>query len=224
MPSDINVGGSRTPQFINTGVGLDGGSGHIAIDPGTHVSDNTQVLPGRDVRTDALLGVGTRSPEVKEYDYVFVGGGATGGAAARDLLALFDRADELKRQGFSVCILESGVDQPTHREQIPASHAITSEDKKVLANPDKKADGGTGYWVQHFSKMIDMIRDPKATLGRIWKPRGEGWGGSTRMNAMVFNRVDDVDWNKIAIATGDPSFRAENMKHLFDELAKPNYK
>lgn len=167
--------------------------------------------------------LGTEPESVKEYDYVFIGGGATGASAARDLLASFDKSAELRKQGFKVLVLESGVDRETQREKIPAAHGATSEDPKVLADPNKTGSG-TGYWVKHFTDLADGLLDFKANpLGMIWKPRGEGWGGSTRMNANVFVRVDDVDWDKIAFATGDPAFRAVNMKPLFNELVKPNY-
>lgn len=159
-----------------------------------------------------------KAPQIPEYDYVFIGAGATGGTAAADL------ADDLKMKGFSVLVLEGGVDKQTLTSQIPAEHALASEDKALLADPNRTGEG-TGYWVRHYENDEQAKKDPKAREdGKIFKPRGEGFGGSTRMNANVFVRIDDKDWDALALATGDPAFRAENMKPLLQELTKVEYR
>ncbi len=160
----------------------------------------------------------------KTYDYVFIGAGATGGTAAADLMPLLEQAAELRKQGFSVLVLEGGKDKDVAASKVPAEHGIASEHPDLLADPNNTGKG-TGYWVKHFSDPADGRKDTKANeQGEIWKPRGEGFGGSTRMNANVFIRVDDVDWNNIATMTGDPAFRAENMKVLAQELEKNEYR
>lgn len=162
--------------------------------------------------------------EEKAYDYVFIGAGATGGTAAADLSALLTEAEDLRQKGFKVLVLEGGADKPVEMSKIPIEHALASEHPDLAADPNRTGRG-TGYWVTHYADQKQAEQDPKATsAGKIWKPRGEGFGGSTRVNANVFIRVDDVDWQKIAIATGDPSFRPENMKAQWKELEKNEYR
>lgn len=198
----------------------------------------TQAEGAKPIEEPALLGVEAQralqktvtvqgaqaATTQKAYDYVFIGAGATGGTAAADLTALLSQAEELRKQGFSVLVLEGGVDKNVRASQIPAEHGVASEHPDLLADPNRTGTG-SGYRVRHFADDAQAKKDPKADEnGEIWKPRGEGFGGSTRMNANIFVRVDDVDWNKIAVATGDPAFRAENMKPLFQELQKAEYR
>jgi hypothetical protein len=68
------------------------------------------------------------------------------------------------------------------------AHGAASEHPDLLADPNRNGLGkGTGYWVTHHTNKEDALQDPKARA------------------------VDDVDWNKIALATGDPGWRAENI-------------
>ena len=121
-------------------------------------------------------------------------------------------------------VLEGGVDKKSIDSQVPVEHATASEDPGLLADPNRTGDG-TGYWVRQYDDKEQALKDPKANAdGMIWKPRGEGFGGSTRMNANVFIRVDDTDWNKLALSTGDPALKAENMKPLLEQLTKVEYR
>ncbi len=174
-------------------------------------------------KTVAVTHDGPRA-EARRYDYVFIGAGATGGTAAADLVPLLEQVEELRAKGFSVLVLEAGKDERVIESEVPAAHALASEHKKIGADPNNTGVG-TGYWVKHYADVERAKRDPKANeKGEIWMPRGAGFGGSTRMNAQVFVRVDDVDWDAIALATGDPQFRAENMKPLFTELENAHYR
>ena len=143
-----------------------------------------------------------------KYDYVVVGAGAAGATTAARL------ADE----GYKVLVLEGGKDKDVLQSAIPAAHGISSE------HPDL-AVGGKGYDVDHFSTEAQRTRDNKHVPGQgIFYPRGEGIGGSTRMNAMIFVRPDDVDWDKIANITGDPDWKAENMQKHMHVLEKNRYR
>ncbi len=135
-----------------------------------------------------------------------------------------NQAAELKKQGFSVLVLEGGKDKEVKQSMIPLEHAAASENPDLAADPNRTGHG-TNYWVKHYSNLEDAKKDDKANeKGEIYKPRGEGFGGSTRVNANVFVRVDDVDWDALALKTGDPSFRAKNMKPLLQELEKNEYR
>jgi choline dehydrogenase len=189
----------------------------------TKTSEETKALSVAEQK--AVEKVVAAPPRAQErYDYVFIGAGATGATAAADLSDLLAQADALKRQGFSVLVLEGGKDQQTQTSEVPAEHALASEDKKLLADPNRTGEG-TGYWVKQFSDRAAAMADPKANAnGEVFKPRGEGFGGSTRMNANVFVRIDDKDWDALALATGDPAFLAKNMKPLLQELTKVEYR
>ena len=178
-----------------------------------------QEIIRKDDQTNSLI-----DPE-KTYDYVFIGAGATGGTAAARLVENFDKAEDLKKKGFSVLVLEGGVDKPVLSSQIPVEHARTSEDPDVLSDPNRTGKG-SGYWVRHFDDLNEALKDPKARRedGMVWKPRGEGFGGSTRMNANFFIRIDDKDWDDIAERTGDPAFRAKNMRPILEDLTKTEYR
>lgn len=159
-----------------------------------------------------------------EYDYVFIGAGVTGGTAAAELAGLLAQAEELKQQGYKVLVLEGGKEASVPVAAIPAAHAVASEHKDLLADPNR--DGvGEGYRVRHFSDDVQAHKDPKADAnGTLFKPRLAGPGGSAQGNANVFMRVDDSDWDALASATGDPAFRAENMKPLLQELTHTKYR
>lgn len=178
-----------------------------------------QEIIRKDDQTNSLI-----DPE-KTYDYVFIGAGATGGTAAARLVENFAKAEDLRKKGFSVLVLEGGVDKPVLSSQIPVEHARTSEDPDVLSDPNRTGKG-SGYWVRHFDDLKEALKDPKARRedGMVWKPRGEGFGGSTRMNANFFIRIDDKDWDDIAERTGDPAFRAKNMRPILEDLTKTEYR
>jgi len=143
-----------------------------------------------------------------EFDYVVVGAGAAGATTAARLV----------EDGYKVLVVEGGKDKQVLESSIPAAHAISSD------HPDLSVDG-KGYDVDHFSDEDRRAKDNKHVAGRgIYYPRGEGVGGSTRMNAMIFVRPDDVDWDKIAALTGDPDWRADNMQQFMHKLEKNRYR
>ncbi|MCA9552856.1 MAG: GMC family oxidoreductase N-terminal domain-containing protein [Myxococcales bacterium] len=144
-----------------------------------------------------------------KFDYVVVGAGGAGAVTAA----------RLAESGYKVLVLEGGDDKKVVASEVPVAHAIASE------HPDL-AVGGSGYFVDHFSDPARQRQDPKyvEAKGGIFYPRGEGIGGSTRMNAMIFVRPDDVDWDNIAKVTGDPSWSAKNMQQYMNKLEKNRYR
>ena len=55
-------------------------------------------------------------------------------------------------------------------------------------------------------------------------PRASTLGGCTAHNAMILMAPHDSDWNAIAELTGDPSWRAENMRRYFRRIENCRYR
>lgn|GEM_PF-1060801 len=150
-------------------------------------------------------------PPVKataEFDYVVVGSGAGGGPTAA----------RLAEAGYKVLVLEGGVDKNVKEAEPLILHGAASEHKDLLVD-------GQGYFIHHNDKMEDNLKDPKFVKEKdgVFVPRGEGIGGSTRMNAGIFVRPDDVDWDNIAKITGDKTWDAKNMAGFFQKVENAQY-
>jgi choline dehydrogenase-like flavoprotein len=150
-----------------------------------------------------------------EYEYIVVGSGAGGGTVAA----------RLAEGGRRVLLLEAGGDpralsggDPVRPEQnrlpadydVPAFHAFASENEAL------KWD----FYVRHYGDDEAQRRDPKyrAERGGVLYPRAGTLGGCTAHNAMIFVYPHDADWDSIADATGDESWRAGSMRAYFERL------
>jgi choline dehydrogenase-like flavoprotein len=141
------------------------------------------------------------------YDYVVVGSGAGGGTVAA----------RLAEAGRTVLLLEAGGDPLSlsgtrlpEDYQVPAFHAFASE------NPALRWD----FFVRHYDNEERQKKDSKFTAERdgVLYPRAGALGGCTSHNAMILVYPHNQDWNDIADLTGDPSWRAENMRRYFERL------
>lgn len=157
-----------------------------------------------------ISAVGNKPPEKAQakYDYIVVGSGAGGAPAAA----------RLAEAGYKVLVLEAGVDKKVAETGPLALHGAASEHKDLLVD-------GKGYFIRHRTDLAEDKKDPKFVEkeGGIFVPRGEGIGGSTRMNAGIFVRPDDVDWDNIAAATGDPSWKSGEMMKFFQKVENAEY-
>ena len=136
-----------------------------------------------------------------EWDYVIVGSGAGGGTLAA----------RLAEAGMRVFLLEAGGD-PRATDQhrlpddydVPGFHAFACENAAMSWN----------FQVRHYADEVAQARDPKYDAARqgVLYPRAAALGGCTAHNAMIFMQPHDSDWNHIAQLTGDPSWRASNMR------------
>jgi choline dehydrogenase len=137
----------------------------------------------------------------KDWDYVIVGSGAGGGTLAARLV----------ESGMRVFLLEAGCDARDSRAarlpddyDVPAFHAHACENPAMSWN----------FHVRHYGDEARQRRDWKYQADRqgVLYPRAATLGGCTAHNAMIFMLPHDSDWNTIATATGDPSWRAANMR------------
>ncbi|HET7006623.1 MAG TPA: GMC family oxidoreductase, partial [Candidatus Binatia bacterium] len=141
------------------------------------------------------------------YEYIVVGSGAGGGTVAA----------RLAEAGRSVLLLEAGGDPCELADsrlpedyQVPAFHAFAAE------NPAMRWD----FFVRHYVDEQRQRRDRKYSPGKggVLYPRAGTLGGCTSHNAMIFVYPQNQDWDDIASLTGDPSWRAGNMRRYFELL------
>ncbi|MGE0872071.1 MAG: GMC family oxidoreductase [Kofleriaceae bacterium] len=137
----------------------------------------------------------------QEFEFIVVGSGAGGGPLAANLA----------RQGHSVLLLEAGKETGGKTESVvPGFHAYAAEDP----------DLAWWFFVEHYSTPARQATDPKRTPEGILYPRGGGLGGSTAVNALISVAPKNSDWDFIANATGDTSWRSTNMKQYFDKMKR----
>jgi choline dehydrogenase len=140
------------------------------------------------------------------YDYVVVGSGAGGGPVAA----------ALARAGFQVLLLEAGSDRGSQMVyQVPVFHGLSTEDEAMRWD----------YFVQHYEDPTRQRADSKYSTahGGILYPRAGTLGGCTAHNAMITVYPHNSDWDGIAEATGDKSWRASEMRRYFERLERCDY-
>jgi len=142
------------------------------------------------------------------FDYVVVGSGAGGGPVAANLAEV----------GHRVLLLEAGLDPEDDDYRVPAFHGRASESPGM----------SWPFFVRHYDDTAQQARDEKYRPEHdgVLYPRSGTLGGCTAHNAMITIYPHDADWNGIARATGDRSWRAAEMRRWFERLeaCAPGYK
>jgi choline dehydrogenase-like flavoprotein len=141
----------------------------------------------------------------ESWDYVIVGSGAGGATLAARLV----------EAGARVFLIEAGGDPRAAAPRlpddydVPAFHAFACENDAMSWN----------FRVRHYEDETQQARDPKyqPDVGVLY-PRAGALGGCTAHNAMIFMLPHDSDWDSIASLTGDPSWRAANMRRYARRL------
>ncbi|AGL19305.1 GMC family oxidoreductase [Actinoplanes sp. N902-109] len=145
----------------------------------------------------------TEQPEV--VDYIVVGSGAGGGPLAA----------RLAENGRSVLVLEAGSDAENDNYRVPAFHANATEDPAYAQDT----------FVAHYSDTTQAQRDSKFVSGKgILYPRASTVGGCTAHHALITIYPDNADWDDIARATGDRSWRATAMRSYFERIERCRYR
>ncbi|WP_209308943.1 GMC oxidoreductase [Blastococcus sp. CT_GayMR16] len=144
--------------------------------------------------------------DVATFDYVVVGSGAGGGPVAANLA----------EAGHRVLLLEAGLDPEDDDYRVPAFHGRASEHPGM----------SWPFYVRHFDDRAQQERDEKFVPEQdgVLYPRSGTLGGCTAHNAMITVYPHDADWDAIAAATGDRSWRATEMRQWFERLEACQYK
>jgi len=134
------------------------------------------------------------------FDYVIVGSGAGGGPLAANLALA----------GFRVLLLEAGGDEDSYTYDVPAFHALASEDERYAWN----------FFVRHYADDARQRRDPKfrSAQNGVLYPRCATLGGCTAHNAMITLYPHNSDWDHISALTGDESWSSDSMRRHFTRL------
>jgi len=170
------------------------------------------------------VGTGTITPRPATYDadYIVVGSGAGGGTVAA----------RLAESGFSVLLLEAGGDPRKTVGSTPQTPGINSlpDDYDVPGFHALSAENDGIRWdffVRHYEDQTRQEKDLKyrstvdgKPVNGVLYPRAGTLGGCTAHNAMILVYPHNADWNQLADLTGDPTWRAENMRSYFERLER----
>ena len=127
-------------------------------------------------------------------------------------------AARLAEAGYSVVLLEAGGDP---RDVARADYDVPAFNARATENPELRWD----FFVRHYDNDEQQRRDCKyremhdgKRVDGVLYPRAATLGGCTAHNALIFVYPHDSDWNELADATGDSSWRAEHMRTYFERL------
>ena len=139
------------------------------------------------------------------FDFIIVGSGAGGGPLACNLA----------RKKFRVLLIEAGGCKLPMSAEIPAFHALASEEPSISWE----------YFVRHYTDDTLSQQDSKWCDHRkgIFYPRASGIGGCTIHSAMVTMSGPADDWNAIASLIDDQSWNSERMRPYFERLENCHY-
>jgi len=154
-----------------------------------------------------------------DCEYIVVGSGAGGGTVAARL-AEAGRKVLLPEAGGDPKEL-SGADALGAEGRLPCDYDVPAFHAFASENEAMKWD----FFVRHYADDQLQQLDPKYSAdycGRrvdgVLYPRAGTLGGCTAHNAMILIYPHNADWDNIAELTGDPSWKAANMRTYFEQI------
>ncbi|GAW15075.1 hypothetical protein ANO14919_044840 [Xylariales sp. No.14919] len=171
-----------------------------------------------------FIAVGTLVEAVVEtYDYIVVGSGPGGAPLAVNLA----------RAGYSVALLEAGVDLGDNKNysEIFNFNAAANDEKsrwdffvKHSDDEAREAKYEKSTWRTADGSFYVGLDPPEGStrLG-IYYPRAATLGGCAMHNGGICTLPNDADWDYIAEITGDDGWLASNMRKYFEKMEANEY-
>ncbi|KAH9905729.1 GMC oxidoreductase [Xylariomycetidae sp. FL2044] len=170
-----------------------------------------------------VLGLAIDHAAAIQYEYIVIGSGPGGGPLAADLA----------RAGYTVLLLEAGsdyVDDPIYQDVNLAT--VASNDPRTRwdffvkhsDDPERELTYKHMTWRTADGSFYVGLDPPEGAeqLG-IWYPRAAVIGGCAMHNAAYLELPSDENWDYIANITGDDSWRASEMRKIYEEIENCHY-
>lgn len=153
------------------------------------------------------------------YDFIIVGSGAAGSVVAA-------RLSEIKE--YKILILEAGQDNSqnsTNLNMTPWDKALTmipAFSTAINSRYNRKPDGSLSV-CKSLDSLTTKPQGPDGIINKIYSyPRGNGAGGSTNNNALVYGRGDPNIYNNIATYVNDSIWRYDNILPFYKKMETYN--